>query len=248
MQRSVRDWGGNIVALLGVIVVNGLANAIPLGGKNTGEVSAAFSSLFTPAGYTFSIWGLIYAALLVFVIYQALPAQRSNSVLAAIGPWFLLGCAANAGWIFAWHYTAIALSMLLMLVLLGSLVKIYLMLPAAVGGQRWCVNLPFSLYSGWITVAAIANASALQARYGWEALGLSEINWTLLKLALAAAVSASVLIRRADYAFVLVVAWAAGGIFVRQQATPAVAGAALLLLLMSLMLLLSETVRSRLRA
>ncbi|MGB5257057.1 MAG: hypothetical protein WBN44_07355, partial [Woeseiaceae bacterium] len=78
MQRQFSDWGGNIVAFSIVIIVNYLSNALPINGQSMAEISAKYPSLFTPAGFTFSIWGIIYLALLAFVIYQALPSQRGN--------------------------------------------------------------------------------------------------------------------------------------------------------------------------
>jgi benzodiazapine receptor len=243
MNRTIVDWGLNIAALVIVIVVNGLANAIPLGGQNTGEVSARYPSLFTPAGYTFSIWGLIYTALIIFVIYQALPAQRDSRRLASITPWFLLSCVGNAAWIFAWHYNWLLLSLALMAVMLFALVRIYRLLAPASGWQQWAVNVPFSLYTGWITVAIIANASAVQTGMGWDAVALSAEHWRVVKIAIAGSIAAAVLLLQGDRVFVLVVAWAAGGILVKQAATPEVAGSALTVLLVVLLLVVFESVR-----
>jgi benzodiazapine receptor len=243
MNRTIADWGSNIAALAIVIVVNGLANAIPLGGQNTGEVSARYPSLFTPAGYTFSIWGLIYTALIIFAIYQALPSQRNSRLLAAITPWFLLSCAGNAGWIFAWHYNGLWLSLALMAVMLFSLVRIYRLLEPATGWQRWAVNIPFSLYTGWITVAIIANTSAVQTGMGWDAIALSAEHWTVVKIAMAGSIAAAVLLLQGDRVFVLVVAWAAGGILVKQATNPEIAGSSLTVLLVALLLVAFESVR-----
>lgn len=243
MKRTITDWGLNIMALVVVIVVNAMANAIPLGGQNTGEVSARYPSLFTPAGYTFSIWGLIYTALIIFVIYQALPSQRDNRVLAAISPWFLLSCAGNAAWIFAWHFNGLWLSLALMAVMLFALIRIYRLLEPATGWQRWAVNVPFSLYTGWITVAIIANASAVQTGMSWDAAGLSAVQWTVIKIAMAGSIAAAVVLLRGDRVFVLVVAWAAGGILVRQAATPEVAGSAMTVILVALLLVAFESIR-----
>jgi benzodiazapine receptor len=243
MNRTIADWGLNIAALVIVIIVNGLANAIPLGGQNTGEVSARYPSLFTPAGYTFSIWGLIYTALIIFVIYQALPAQRDSRRLASITPWFLLSCVGNAAWIFAWHYNWLLLSLALMAVMLFALVRIYRLLAPASGWQQWAVNVPFSLYTGWITVAIIANASAVQTGMGWDAVALSSEHWTVVKIAIAGSIAAAVLLLQGDRVFVLVVAWAAGGILVKQAATPEVVGSALTVLLVVLLLVVFESVR-----
>ena len=91
MERQATDWAGNIAALLIVIAVNALANILPIAGKMTGDISAKYMSLFTPAGFTFGIWSVIYAALLAFVVYQALPSQRKNRRLADIGRYFRIG-------------------------------------------------------------------------------------------------------------------------------------------------------------
>jgi len=247
MERSLRDWGGNIAAFVAVIIVNGLANGIPLGGQTTGEISAKYPSLFTPAGFTFSIWGLIYLSLAAFIIYQALPAQRNNQLIAKITPLFVANCAANAAWIFVWHYDLLWLSLILMAAILITLMQIYRALaaagPAASGAEWLFLRLPFSLYTGWITVATIANLSCLQIAYGWDDAGLSAIDWTLLKLAIAGAIGATVVLRKGDIAYVLVIAWAAFGIASKQVATPAVAGAAMTLSVLAVLLAVAASVR-----
>lgn len=230
MQRPARDWLGNIAAFLLAIAVNVMANAIPLGGQNTGEISARYPSLFTPAGFTFGIWSLIYLGLLVFVIWQALPAQRNHPKLRATGTLFKLSCVANALWILVWHYHLLFASVAVMLALLFTLVAIYrrLAIVDADAGQieRAVLQWPFSLYTGWISVATIANISAVQNGMGWDDVGFSAVAWTLAKLALAGVVGVSVLAWRRDLVFGAVVAWAAYGISVKQAATPMVSGAA----------------------
>lgn len=248
MQRQFNDWAGNIAALILVLVVNGLANALPIGGRTTGEVSANYESLFTPAGFTFSIWGLIYTGLIVFIVYQALPVKRENVALGRIHKMFKVNCVANALWIVAWHYDFIGLSLLLMLVILVSLIRIYNLLGIANGpaslGRKLCVHLPFSLYTGWIAIATIANISALQAGMGWNDLGLDAVNWTLIKLAVAAAIAATVVLRRGDLAFGLVAVWASYGIVVKQAATPEVSAAAETVAVAALLLVLTEGYRT----
>lgn len=245
MNRHIADWGGNILALVLVIVVNGMANGLPLGGQTTGEVSAKYPSLFTPSGYVFSIWGLIYLGLAAFVVWQALPAQRNNQHMAAIRMPFVVNCLANAIWIFAWHYDQLVLSLILMLVILGSLIQIYRRLnigladvPAA---ERFLVHLPFSIYTAWITVATIANFSALQINRGWDDLGFDAATWTIIKIAIAGSIAATVLFRRRDIAFVLVAVWASAGIAVKHMATPTVAGAASVIAILGVLLIAAET-------
>ncbi|MFW2403922.1 MAG: tryptophan-rich sensory protein [Gammaproteobacteria bacterium] len=250
MTRSVFDWGGNIAAFVLVIAFNGLASSLPLGGQTTGEVSAKYPSLFVPASYVFSIWGLIYLGLTAFVIYQALPAQRSSRTLAGITPLFVTNCIANALWLVAWHYDQLVLSALLMIAILITLVLIYRRLDighaSAPGAERWLVHLPFSIYTGWITVATIANLSAVQYAFGWDDVGIDAVTWTIIKLAVAATIAAQVLFQRRDIAYVLVICWASAGIAVKQAETPAVVGAATTTAAVGIMLILSAFL-SRLR-
>lgn len=251
MQRNFKDWGGNIAALVLVILVNALSSALPLNGQSMPEISAKYPSLFTPAGFTFSIWGLIYLGLIAFVVYQALPAQRDHADIARISGYFKLNCLANALWIFAWHYDQLLLSLVLMGAILLSLVAIYRILGILDDTQspadQWLVQLPFGLYTGWITVATIANFSAVQIAFAWDNLWFTAINWTLIKLAVAGALAVTVIMRRGDMVFVLVVAWAAYGISSKQFATPAVAGAAWMLTILALLLVSGEALR-RMRA
>ena len=250
MQRQLSDWGGNLAAFVLVVVLNVMSNALPINGQTMPEISAKYPSLFTPAGFTFSIWGVIYLALLLFVIYQALPSQRSNEKIAGISRLFQVNCVANASWIVAWHYDLLTISLLIMLVMLVTLILIYRALLGAVEQasitQHLLLHFPFSLYTGWITLATIANISAVQTGNGWDNIGLTAISWTLLKLALAGAIGAAVVLRYGDVVFVLVVAWAAYGISVMQSATPAVSGGALTLSLLALLLAMNEAV-ARLR-
>ena len=147
-----------IVVTLATIAVNGLATGLPLNGQSTGEISDRFPSLFTPAGYVFSIWGVIYLGLLAYMVYQALPAQRTNPRLRAIGWPYVISGVANSVWIFLWHYNQFALSLGVMLVLLASLIVIYQRLNpwrrAVSGAERWTVHIPFSIYLGWITAVS----------------------------------------------------------------------------------------------
>lgn len=216
-----------LFAVVATLVVNGLANAIPLNGQTTGEISDRFDVLFTPAGYVFAIWGLIYIALIAFGVYQALPGQRDSARLGDIRVAFVVGSAANIAWLFAWHYERFPLSMLAMLVLLVALAFIYARLgigrTSVSRGDKWFVNVPMSLYLGWISVATIANAAVVLTALGWAGWGVSDATWTILMLVIAAALGAYVALTREDVTFVLVIIWAFIGIGVRQFHRPSIA-------------------------
>ena len=211
----------NVFAFILVVVVNVLANALPLNGKTTAEISDSYPSLIAPAGYVFSIWGIIYALLLVFTIYQALPSQRGKPFLQQIGYFFVLGSLANACWIFLWHYELIVPSVLLMFVLLATLIAVYVRLQIGRSNaplvEKLCVHLPFSVYLGWITVAPIANVAAAVVFLGWDGLGLGEVNWTILVIIIALIITLGVIVTRKDIAYSLVIIWALVGIIVKQM-------------------------------
>lgn len=217
----------NILGVVIVIVFNILANALPLNGLNTGEISDRFDVYFVPAGYVFSIWGLIYLGLLGFAAYQALPSQKENPRLRRIGYLFLGSCLANIVWLFLWHYELFPLTLLAMLILLGLLLGIYLNLgvgkekvPTA---ERWLVHLPFSIYLGWITVATVANVTALLDFLKWNGWGISEQAWTVIILAAVLIITWAVSLTRKDIAYALVIIWAVTGIAVKHAATQVVA-------------------------
>ena len=134
-----------LLATLAVLAVNAAANILPINGVNTGEVSARYPTGFTPAGWVFSIWGVIYLGLIAFAVFATrVQAGRADRV-RSIEPAYLVSCLANATWIFMWHFGRILESLLLMLLLLGSLLVVYLRLraaPAATVSERICVDLP----------------------------------------------------------------------------------------------------------
>jgi hypothetical protein len=204
-----------LAATLAVIAVNAAANIIPINGFNTGELSARYPTGFTPAGWVFSIWSLIYVGLLALSIWALRADARSSARLDRIRWAYLTSCAANAAWIFLWHYQQILASLAVMLVLLASLTVVYVRLrrtPARSAGERWCVDLPFSLYLGWITTATIANFGAWRFDVGAYPFGLLMDEWALVSVALATAVYVGVGTLTRDPLYVAVFAWAALGI------------------------------------
>ena len=241
--RQILIW----VALIATLVVNGLANSLPLNGRTTGEISDSFPVLFTPAGYVFSIWGLIYLLLIGFAIFQTLPSQRDNPRLQRIGNWFVASAFFNSAWIFLWHYELFPLTLLAMLALLGSLLVIYLRLD--IGSSRVTpvesvlVNLPFSIYLGWISVATIANFSVVLYDLGWNGWGIRPEIWTVILLFVATALGAAMIRLRHEVAYPLVLVWAFLGIAVRQADTPPVAAASILASGILLVLLMSRFLR-----
>ena len=211
----------NIVAFILVVVVNILANLLPLNGRTTASISDSYPTLIAPAGYVFSIWGIIYALLLVFTVFQTLPSQKDKPFLRQIGYFFLLSSLANTVWLFLWHYGQIVLSILPMFLLLTSLILIYLRLQigrsSVTMSEKLSVHVPFSVYLGWITVAPIANVAAAAVSLDLNGLGLGEVTWTVLVIIIALIITLGVIASRRDIAYSLVIIWALVGIVVKQN-------------------------------
>ena len=202
-----------LAAYLVMLAVNALANIVPFNGITTGEVSDAYANLFAPAGLTFAIWGLIYLALAGYALYQLgfFQQAKEDDQLKSdqqVRFLFILSSLANAAWMFAWHYRQIPLSLSLILILLLCLAAINVItrkrtLPS---GDRFFVRLPFAIYFGWITVATIANVTALLVDMGWNGAGIGQATWTVLVLLAGLLIGwiTTVFLRSVAYGLVLV--------------------------------------------
>jgi hypothetical protein len=205
-----------ILTILATITINILANALPINGLNTGQISDNFHVYFVPAGYVFSIWGIIYIGLIAYAVYQALPAQRLNPRLQATGWWVVLGGLANSMWIFLWHYQQFVATLGAMLILLATLIAVYLRLgigrTKVTTGETWAVRVPFSIYLGWITVATVANISDVLDFVGWNQFGISDAAWMVIILGAVLVIAGLMNFLRRDVAYAGVLLWALAGI------------------------------------
>jgi benzodiazapine receptor len=222
----------NVVAVVGSTMFNALVNIIPLNGITTGEVSNAYPNLFTPANYVFSIWGVIYTLLFVFMFYQIRTSQRDSQYLQDIGFLYLLSAVINIAWLTVFHYSYPAPNDLIILTavpifgLFLTLLYIYMRLGIGVReasrGVKLAVHLPLSVYLGWLSVATIANTASI-LNYLGRSPGIPipiQETWTALVMAVAFLITFLMLVRRRDFAFGFVVIWATIGIAVKQVASP----------------------------
>jgi benzodiazapine receptor len=214
------------VAIFITIVINLLANALPLNGQYTKDLSDSFKIFFVPDGYVFAIWGLIYIGLIAFAIYQFLPAQANNPRLRRIGYLPAVAGLFNSVWIFLWHYKVFDFTLLAMLGLLGSLIAIYLRLKVnhiwVSRAERYMVNLPHSIYLGWISVATIANVTQSLFYWKWDGFGIAPQVWAAILLGVAAILAGLMAWFRRDAGYLLVLVWAFIGIAVKFPAEPLV--------------------------
>ena len=204
-----------------MVTVNALANILPIAGITTGAVSDSFPNLFAPAGVTFSIWGIIYLLLGLYTLYQLGLFQKEKAtdaeLLKRVGNLFAFSSLANAIWIFCWHYNVIFLSVILMLLILLSLIAIHLVLkktPMTLK-EKFFIKLPFSIYFGWITVATIANVTALLVTLGWDGWGLSQPVWTSTLIIIGTLIGMTTAITAKDIPYVATLIWAFSGILIK---------------------------------
>lgn len=208
---------------VGVIAVNALANILPINGYNTGQISAFYPNAFVPAGFTFSIWGVIYLLLLSYTIgftYYSIRGQQHPKAfifIERINTYFLLTCIFNMSWIVAWHYLQIELSVLIMLLFLTTLIQLFLKSITIARDltltQRFILQTPFIVYLGWISVATIANITALLVAYKWTALSIASVYWSAVMILIAIILAVYMLIQFKAVPFAIVVAWAFWGIY-----------------------------------
>lgn len=208
----------NLIGFILMVTVNVLANALPIAGRTTGEISDFVGNLFVPAGFTFSIWGIIYLALAFFVFYNFKNVKKwpVSDAVKEIGFLFLISCVINAVWIVCWHNLYIGTSLVLMIGLLTTLILIYLKTRSL--DTPMAINIPFSIYLGWISVATIANTAGFLTFIGWNGFGIAPQIWTVFMLSIATVLGIIVLFRYRDYAFVGVLLWAFFGILYKRLA------------------------------
>jgi len=212
----------NILLFILTVIVNSIAGSTTLiGGRNTATVSNNNPTLITPAGYVFSIWGIIYILLGVFVVYQELPRERSSDYHKKIGWLFALSSVINIAWIFVWQFESLILSVALIFALLLTLITIYLRLnigrSKVKSGERLAVHLPFSVYLGWITIASIADVAVTLTAYNWDGFGISPETWAIIVVTVALVITLFMLGLRRDIAYALVVIWALVGVGVNHS-------------------------------
>jgi len=210
----------NVIAAVGTIAYNALSQIIPIGTATNAEIANRLPIYFFPANFTFSIWGLIFLGWIGFAVYQALPSQRSNPFVRAVGPWFILSCFGNIGWLLAFQYEQFALSMIPILWLLLTLGFAYVRMRRVDAPRSTADHLlifaPFSIYFAWAAVATVANTTyVLYAAGQRDLFNIAEKTWGALILVVAGAITGVVAIVNRDIPYIAVIVWAFVGIIAR---------------------------------
>lgn len=216
----------NLTSVILVIAVNYISQAISFNDTTIGEISARYVNLFTPASYAFAIWGIIFLALLaygIFQVHRAFFSKKESPFIEQTSYWFIIANSLNCCWVFAFVYDYTGLSVLIMIGILLSLIKIILNTHM----ERWDAPIttiafvwwPICLYSGWISVATIANISAYLSKLNWNGGILSEVTWTLIMIVVAILLNLAMIWKRNMREFAAVGIWALFAIYIRHMDT-----------------------------
>jgi len=215
----------NLFGFALVLTMNALANILPINGYNTGQVSAFYPNYFVPAGFTFSIWGIIYLLLMGYVIcslLSPLPSfpENARKLIVKTSPYFLVTCVLNASWIVAWHYLYLGLSLFIMLAFLVTLIALFLVINKSKFElrpfYRFWIYHPFVVYLGWISVATIANFTALFVGVGWQGEPFAATTWSIVLITIALLLGIILVGVKKEPAYGFVLGWAFFGIYSSQ--------------------------------
>ena len=207
-----------------VIAVNYASQALKINDTTIGETSQRYTNLFTPASYAFAIWGLIFLGLMAYALYQIKVVVFDRKELAYIeqtGYWFAITNVLNALWVIVFAYNYMGLTVVIIAGILFSLLKIII----NTNMERWDAPKkiiafswwPICLYSGWITVATIANVALYLTKIGWKGGFLTELQWTIVLIVVATLINLVIIYKRNMREFAAVGVWALFAIYIRHQ-------------------------------
>ena len=235
-----------------VLYINYQSVNLPINGVSTKEISDMYSNLFTPAPITFSVWGIIYLGLVVYVIWQLrsvfsnVAVPEVDVVVQKIGVLFLMSCIFNGAWIFAWHSDKLLFSVILMLGLLLTLIEINKMISYRLPNTpqyKAVLKIPFGLYLGWISIATIANIAAYLTKINWNGFGLDARFWQMLMVLVGSLIACWAVAKLNNVAYGIVVIWGLGGILMVRMNDAVPSLAINLLIILCGLLVLFTTVR-----
>ena len=256
LDPDLRRQVTTLVAILGSIVFINVANFFSSDGVDMATLSdILFTSVqILPANYAFAIWAPIYIGLIAFGIYQLQPTQRQNPILQRGGYLLILACLAQCAWIYLFLARLFPLSAIAMVGILLPLIGLYQHLD--IGQQRisqqeqWFINIPISLYLGWITVATVVNVALALYSLNWNGWGIAPSIWAVIMMSVSAAIATYITIQRHDIAYTLVIVWAFVAIAIRQMDTPliAVAGVVMAIALAFLSLMIELNLSAKMKS
>ncbi|WCM41826.1 tryptophan-rich sensory protein [Flavobacterium sp. CBA20B-1] len=209
----------NFISLLATILVNYLLNTGTMNSNTMKSISDSYFNMFTPAGYAFSIWGIIYLLLIAHTIYSfyQLTKKNNSSIIDSIGLTFIATNVVNCLWVYFWLNDAILMCLILMIVLLILLLRILLnsqQLQPKIAVRNLFITCPFAIYVGWVSVALIANTAVWLTKIEWKPIFFTEVGWTILMLIIAGIIGVYISWKYNAIAFGVAVAWGVAAVAV----------------------------------
>lgn len=204
-----------IISLIATIIVNALANTLPINEHTTGEISNRLPALFTPASYVFLIWFVIYLLLAGWIWNIIKENKQGEKISTTRVILFVTSSILNILWILLWHYELFLLSLIDIVALLITLYLLYKTYSANEG--NWLRRLPISIYLGWIFVATFANFDYYLTYIEFGGWGITKSLWAVIYMTIATAIAMHLRYHDNDPALVLVFIWAFIGIAFRHM-------------------------------
>ncbi|MBU0695949.1 MAG: hypothetical protein KKE39_05420 [Bacteroidetes bacterium] len=217
----------NFIFFVIAFTVSNLSQLKLFGGQTNADVSGKYETVFTPAGITFAIWGVIYLSLFGFTIFHLIKAYQedvhseASQSLLKIGNLFILNNIATTFWVFAFTYEYLFLSMVLIIIQLITLLLIFIRL------NLWDLNksfnnklytqFPLSIYFAWLCVACAANISLYLVAINFDGFGIIASDWAIILIIIVTLVSIFIVGVKKNVSFGLVIIWAFYGIYLKQQ-------------------------------
>lgn len=220
MKTKTKAWV-NLVMLGITLVVNFLGATGKINGTSQAEVSNSYQTLITPAGFTFSIWSVIYTLLVISMITLLVKSKDSyyTQVIERMSPLLWLSYLTNIIWIVLFSYRLVGLSTIFIFAYLFSLSGILIQLKNITQERQWLLGLTFGLNTGWLFIASVVNVAAFLIKIEWNGFGLSYSNWAIIIMIVSLLLAFFVSSMVKNAAFPLPIAWAFFGIFMELQKT-----------------------------
>ncbi|MFP2996730.1 hypothetical protein ABN763_12505 [Spongiivirga sp. MCCC 1A20706] len=206
----------SLVSMTFLLVLYGLTTSGIMGFNPVGEEGGYGAPLVVPSGYAFTIWAPIYLFLIAFPIYQYFKKAKESNHWNTLRNWYSINVLANGFWLVGAAYEWLWITVFLIVILLISLYQINVLL-LNIWKSGYTINffaerVGFRIYFGWITLATALNISAALKFYEWDGFGLSETNWSLIILSVAATLAGLTFWKFRSVTYALVVIWAFGGL------------------------------------
>lgn len=217
MQYTSKHSGLRWMVLIIVLInsfFNTIYNVLGIPGDSVKTVSDRYMTLFTPAGYAFAIWGIIYLAFIIYAVYQLLPAQRYVRFFDSMVWPLMLANILCMLWQVVFRNYLIGGSVVVILATLLTAVYMRVMVQNETHGKNTWLAVPFSLFLGWICVATIANIASWLVATGWNGGDTGPVLWTVIMLCAALLTGIIISLAYRDFIVPIVVAWALAAIYV----------------------------------